>query len=132
MQAFEYAIIRVVPDVEREEFVNVGAIVYCGAAGYLDARIECDEARLHALAPALDLELVREHLDAIPRVCRGEADAGPVAAMPLGERFRWLVAPRSTVVQTSRPHAGLCATPEAWLDRLLTRVVRLDGRRAGR
>ena len=122
--AFEYAVVRVVPHVEREEFINVGVIVFCYRQDYLDARIELDEARLKALAPDVDVESVRAHLAAIPRVCEGGAAGGPLGAMDPMERWRWLVAPRSTMIQTSAAHAGLCDEPAATLERLLDRVVR--------
>ena len=122
--SFDYAIVRVVPHVEREEFVNAGAIVFCAAAGFLQAHIELDEARLLALAPTADVHLVRRHLDTIPLVCAGGEPAGPIGAMPPRERWHWLVSPRSTVVQMSAPHSGLCEDPQAALDRLIERVVR--------
>lgn len=121
---FDYAIVRVVPRVEREEFVNAGVILFCDAHDFLAARVELDEARLAALAPDVDLALVRRHLDAIPRICEGGPAAGPIGRLPLRERWRWLVAPRSTILQTSAPHAGLCEAPEAWLERLLDEMVR--------
>ena len=123
--AFEYAVVRVVPHVEREEFINVGVIVFCYALDYLDARIELDEARLRALAPTVDVAEVRAYLAAIPRVCAGGAQAGPIGELPLMERWSWLVAPRSTMVQTSPAHAGLCEEPAAALERLMDRAVRL-------
>ena len=121
--SFEYATVRVVPRVEREEFLNVGVIVFCAEADFLDARIELDEARLLAVSPGADVAVLREHLAAIPRVCRGDASA--VGQLPLRERFRWLVSPRSAMLQTSPAHAGLCDEPEGWLERLLDRLVRL-------
>ena len=124
LHPFEYAVVRVVPRVERDEFVNVGVIVFCAERDYLAARIELDEARLLALHPATDVALLREHLEAIPRICHGDPQSGPIARLPLRERFSWLVSPRNTILQTSPPHAGLCDTPELWLERLLTRMVR--------
>ena len=129
--SFSYAIVRVVPHVEREEFVNAGVIVFCDARDYLQARIELDEARLRALAPGVDLELARRHLEAIPRICEGGPAAGPIGAMPLRERWRWLIAPRSTILQVSAAHAGMCEEPPDALERLLAKVVRAasgDGR----
>ena len=122
--SFSYAVIRVVPHVEREEFVNAGVVVFCDALAYLGARIELDEARLFALAPSVDLPLVQRHLDAIPRLCAGGVEAGPIGELPLRERWRWLVAPRSTILQVSPAHAGLSQSPEDELERLLARVVR--------
>lgn len=121
---FDYALIRVVPSIERGEFVNVGAILFCRTRPYLDARIELDLERVRALWPAVDLEEVQEHLAVIPRVCRGGPEAGPIGRLALAERFHWLVAPRSTVIQTSPVHSGLCLDPAATLERLMDRMVR--------
>jgi hypothetical protein len=120
-------VLRVVPRVERCEFVNAGAVVYCHATGFLGARVELDEARALALDPGLDLDLVRRHLGAVVALCAGDPSAGPNADRPAGERFRWLVAPRSTVVQTSHVHTGLADDPAAELDRLIRTVVQLPG-----
>jgi hypothetical protein len=117
-------VLRVVPHVAREEFVNAGVVLYCEARSYLAAAIELDEARLLALAPAADLHAIRAHLDAVARICAGHAEAGPVARLPLRERFRFLAAPRNTVVQPSPPHAGLSDAPEATLERMLATMVR--------
>ena len=122
--AFEYSIVRVVPHVEREEFVNAGVVVFCDARDFLAARIELDVRRLLALSPSVDVDLVRRHLAAIPSICEGGADAGPIGSMTLRERWRWLVAPRSTILQCSPPHAGLCDAPEGWIERLLVEMVR--------
>jgi Protein of unknown function (DUF3037) len=121
--SFSYAVVRVVPHVEREEFLNSGVIVFCGAIDYLAARIELDETRLLAMAPDADPALVRRHLEAIPRICAGEPRGGPIGRLPLRERWRWLVAPRSTILQTSPAHAGLCEKPDEELGRLFERVV---------
>ena len=126
--SFEYAIVRVVPHVEREEFINAGAIVFCHDRGLLSARIELDEERLCALAADVDLPLVRRHLAAIPLICDGGPLSGPIGQLPLRERWHWLVAPRSTILQVSAPHPGLSDTPEEWLERLLDRVVRAPRR----
>ena len=115
---FEYAVIRVVPRVEREEFVNVGVVLFCRSQRFLEARIRLDRARLLALAPELDLPAVEQQLEYIPLVCRGGAEAGPIGELPPHERFRWLTAPRSTVVQPSAVHSGLCDDPRAALERL--------------
>jgi hypothetical protein len=128
--SFDYAIVRVVPSVEREEFINAGVIVFCHDRELLAARIELDEERLRALAPDVDLPLVRRHLEAIERICAGGPAAGPIGQLPLRERWHWLVAPRSTILQFSAPHTGLCEAPEEWLERLLDRVVR-PARRGG-
>jgi hypothetical protein len=121
---YDYAVIRVVPRVEREEFVNAGVIVSCPGRRYLEAAIELDESRLVALDPSIDLEAVRAHLAAIPAICAGGEAAGAIGRMPPKERFRWLTAPRSTVVQTSPAHAGRCDDPAALLEHLLATMVR--------
>jgi hypothetical protein len=126
--AFDYAIVRVVPRVEREEFINVGVIVYCYAQDVLAAHVELDEDRLRALAPDVDLDMVRCHLEAIPRVCAGGPAAGPIGELSQRERWHWLTAPRSTMLQTSAAHVGLCEEPVAAMERLFDRVVRLPRR----
>ncbi len=125
---FEYAIVRVVPHVEREEFVNAGAIVFCDAHDYLRASICLDEERLLALAPDADLVLVRRHLEAIPLICEGGPSAGPIGQLSKRERWRWLVSTRNTIIQTSAPHAGMGENPDASLARLVDNVVRGLGR----
>jgi hypothetical protein len=122
--SFDYAILRVVPLVEREEFVNAGAIVFCRTCPYLDAQVELDGPRLLALAPWLDLAEVQRQLDLIPLIARGEPVGGEVAHLPMHERFHWLVAPRSTVIQPSPVHSGLTNDPRAELDHLMERMVR--------
>jgi hypothetical protein len=121
---YDYAIIRVVPKVEREEFVNVGVIVSCPARGFLEARIALDEQRLMALDPTLDVESLRAHLATIPIICRGGEQAGPIGQLLQRERFHWLVAPRSTIIQTSPVHTGYCEDPTAVLEHLLDTMVR--------
>lgn len=121
---YDYAIVRVVPRVEREEFVNVGVIVCCAAKKFLEARIEIDKTRLSALDPSFDLETLGKHLAVIPLICQGGAAAGAIGQLPLRERFYWLVAPRSTIIQTSRVHTGLCPEPSALLEHLLETMVR--------
>jgi len=120
---FEYAVLRVVPRVERGEFINAGVILYCQDAGFLDARIHLDPERLRALDPRLDPEVVRAHLEAARSICAGGEDAGAVGLLPPGQRFGWLTAPRSTVVQPSPVHTGLADDPEKALDRLLRIMV---------
>lgn len=122
--SFDYAVIRVVPRVEREEFINAGAIVYCRARGFLEARVDLDPRRLLALYPVADEAELRAHLEAIPRICQGGAAAGPIGALSQAERFHWLVAPRSTVVQTSAVHSGLCDDPADELEHVLATMVR--------
>ena len=121
---YDYAIVRVVPHVERGEFVNVGAIVSSDERGYLRARFEVDEARLLALDPGLDPRVFQGALDAMAAICAGGPGAGPIGRMPLRERFHWLVAPRSTSIQTSAVHTGRCENLDAALDSLLERMVR--------
>ena len=121
---YDYAIIRVIPRVEREEFVNVGVIVSCLAQGFLEARLALDEQRLMALDATLDIATVRDHLAAIPTICAGGEQAGPIGQLPQRERFRWLVAPRSTTIQTSPVHTGCCQDPTAVLEHLLDTMVR--------
>jgi hypothetical protein len=121
--AYEWAVLRVVPRVERCEFVNVGVVVYCHALDYLAASVTDDLARARALDPGLDADAVLAHLEGIRAVCAGDASAGANAARPPGERFRWLVAPRSTVVQPSPVHTGLTDDPAAELADLTRRMV---------
>ena len=121
---YDYAIIRVVPKVDREEFVNVGVIVSCATRRFLDARIELYEQRLLAIDPTLDMETIRSHLAVIPLLCAGGEQAGSIGQLPQRERFHWLVAPRSTMIQTSRVHTGLCNDLAAVLDHLLETMVR--------
>jgi hypothetical protein len=125
--SFDYAVIRVVPRVERGELVNAGVILFCLEKDFLAARVEVDEPRLRALWPEIDLDLVRQHLEAIPKICAGAPDAGPIGKLSLRERFHWLVAPRSTMIQVSPVHAGLCDHPERALDELFDQSVRLPG-----
>ena len=122
--SYDYAVIRVVPRVDREEFLNVGIIVSCPAKDFLEARIELDESRLLAFDPTLDIEAIRNHLASIPRICAGGPGAGPIGQLSQRERFHWLVAPRSTIIQTSRVHTGRCTDPDPVSERLLDRMVR--------
>lgn len=123
---YDYAVIRVVPKVEREEFINVGVILSCPQRSFLEAAIELNESRLLALDPSLDLELVKTHLATIPKICRGGDDAGPIGQLSQRERFYWLVAPRSTIIQTSPVHTGRCADPAAALRHLVATMVKTD------
>jgi len=120
---FEYAVVRAVPRVERGECLNIGVLVWCQARGFLGARTRLDEGRLRLLDPAADVELVGRHLAALTAVCAGGANAGAAGELPPGERFRWLTATRSTVVQPSPVHAGLTDDPAAELDRLARLLV---------
>jgi hypothetical protein len=125
--SYSYALIRVVPRVERGECVNCGVILYCPEQPFLGARIMVDEARLRNLDPSLDLDLVRRHLEDVPRICNGDAAAGDIARLPLGERFHWLVAPKSAIIQTSEVHPGLCTDPERTLRRLFETLIVTPG-----
>jgi len=122
-EPFQYAIVRIVPRVERGECMNVGVVLFCRPRRYLAARTALDEARLAAFAPGLDAAEVRSHLDALARIAGGDAGAGPVARLEQSERFHWLVAPSSTMIQTSAVHTGLCEDPDETLERLMEKLV---------
>ena len=123
--SYDYAVLRVAPSVEREEFVNAGVVLHCPERAYLACRVHLDERRLRALWPALDLDLIRQHLDAFPRIAAGDPDAGPIAQLSRRERFQWLVSPRSTIIQVSPVHTGMCDAPETTLDEIFRRLVLL-------
>lgn len=123
---FEYAIIRVVPRVEREEFLNVGVILYCKKHQFLGLIYQFDGARVQALSPLADIEDIRQNLIALDQICNGNAAASPIAALDIAGRFRWLTAKRSTVIQTSAVHPGLCTDPNAALQRLFNQMVAQD------
>lgn len=120
---YEYAVIRVVPRVEREEFVNAGIVLYCKRPSFIKVFYKIDEAKLHALAPELDIEQVRLNLESFERIARGAKDGGPIAQLEIPERFRWLTAVRSSVIQTSRPHPGFCSKLEERAQRLFEQLV---------
>ena len=122
--SFDYAVVRVVPHVEREEFINVGVILFCRVRRCLITRLELDTRRLAALAPDFDLSAVQDHLDLIPRICAGGPGAAPFDQLSQAERFHWLISPRSTVIQVSPVHCGLCTDPEAALADLFERFVK--------
>jgi hypothetical protein len=121
--SFDYAVLRVVPNVERGEFLNVGVVMHCPAMTFLGVRVHLDEDRLNALWPGQDLAAVRDHVDAFRRVCAAEPKAGPIAQLSRRERFHWMVAPRSTVIQVSPVHTGLCEDPQLTLEDLFRRLV---------
>jgi hypothetical protein len=123
LHSYDYAIVRVAPCAERGEFANAGVVLHCSERGFLQSRVHVDERRLWALWPGLDLDLIRQHLEAFPKICAGEPDAGPIARLSRTERFQWLVAPRSTIIQVSPVHSGMCESPEATLEELLRRLV---------
>src|SRR5687768_5006840 len=120
---FEYAVIRIVPRVEREEFLNVGVIVYCAKKNFLETVFELNEDRLRVFCAKLDIVEVRENLAALERICKGADGSGPIGKLDLAARFRWLTATRSTVVQTSRVHPGLCSDAHKALSRLYDQLV---------
>lgn len=120
---YEYAIIRVVPRVERSEFINAGVILFCRTQRFLDARIALNTDRLVALAPYIDPAPIQQHVAIIPRICKGGNQGGPIGLLPMPERFHWLVAPRSTIIQTSPIHSGLCTDTTAMLQHLLDTIV---------
>ena len=123
IHSFEYATIRVVPKVEREEFLNVGVILYCPSAKFLKAKIRLHEERLLTLCNKIDIEEVKQHLDALDQICNGTALSSPIAKLDIASRFRWLTATRSTVVQSSKVHPGLCTDPMDKLEKLFTEMV---------
>ena len=129
--SFDYALLRVVPRVEREEFVNAGVVLFCRERDFLEARVELDRARVLALLPSADLALIEEHLLAMRRIAAGGLDSGPIGRLSQRERFHWLVAPRSTVLQISPVHSGLCESPEEALAQLFERMVRVPESDAG-
>ncbi len=121
--SYDYALIRLVPSVERGECLNIGVILFCRTLEFLGARIYLNQARLLALSPDLDLAAVQQQLDTIVRICEGGPEAGPLGKMSKSERFHWLVSPRSTIIQISSTHEGVCDDPEAALEHLLKTMV---------
>jgi len=124
--SFDYAVIRLVPRVEREEFINAGIVLFCLERRYLDSRIHLDRERIAALWPSVDMELVREHLEAIGRICAGDASSGPIGQLSQRERFHWLISARSTIIQPSPVHTGVCDTTNGLLDRLAQQLLYLQ------
>lgn len=122
-EVYDYAVVRIVPRVEREEFVNVGVILSCQLTGFLQAAIVLDEKRLLALDPNVDLETVHRHLGSIVAICEGRADGGPIAQLPMRSRYHWLTAKRSSIIQTSPSHMGMCTQPGEALARIMQRMV---------
>ncbi len=120
---FEYAVIRMVPHVEREEFLNIGIVLYCAPQKFLQAKFELDKERLKVLCEKLDFEELKEHITSFERICAGGKDAGPIGMLSIPERFRWLTATRSTILQTSKVHPGLCDDASEMLERLFVQLV---------
>jgi len=121
--SFDYAVIRVVPRVERAEFINAGVILFARTLKYLDARISLDRDRLRGLCPSADITEIEEHLAMLPLICAGGAEAGAIGEMPQYERWHWLVSPRSTIIQTSEVHSGISDDPAGELERLMMVLV---------
>jgi hypothetical protein len=122
-QLFEYAVIRLVPRVDREEFLNVGVILYCAKQQFLKTLFQLDENRITSLYPEIDIEVVRKHLNTFQLICQGDPGAGPIAKLPVAERFRWLTATRSTIIQISKVHPGFCTDAEETLQKLFRQLV---------
>lgn len=120
---FEYAVLRVVPKVEREEFLNVGVVLYCPQQKFLQVRFHLDGERIKAFACQLDIPEIGQYLSAFEKICAGTKDSGPIGKLPVADRFRWLTATRSTIVQTSKTHTGLCFEPKETLDKLYAQLV---------
>ncbi len=121
---YDYAIIRIVPWVERGECLNVGVILFCPTRRFLGALLYLDQQRLSMLAPHLDFPAVQEQLEHLVQICYGKAESGPIGQLSQSERFHWLVSPRSTIIQTSPVHTGICSDPEIALQQLLEKLVR--------
>lgn len=122
-QLFEYAVIRLVPRVDREEFLNVGVILYCAKQQFLKTLFQLDTDRIRSLHTDLNIEVVLEHLKTFTLICQGDPKAGPIAKLPIAERFRWLTATRSTIIQTSKVHPGFCTDADKTLDKLYRQLV---------
>ena len=116
--SFDYAVLRVVPRPDREEFINAAVVVFCLEKRYLDVRVHLNPDRLRALSPDADLDLIRQHLEAVERICSGDPSAGPIARLSQRERFHWLTSPRSTILQPGPVHTGVCDETGDLLDRL--------------
>ena len=121
--SFDYAVIRIVPAVEREEFFNAGVILFCPEQKFLAARVSLDAEKLTAFTSDRDTDEIQRRLEAIEKICAGDASAGPIAQLAQRARFHWLIAPRSTLVQVSQAHSGICEDPRAVLDRLFQEQV---------
>ena len=120
---YEYAVLRIMPRVEREEFLNVGIVLYCAGKKFLQAKYHIDMPKLAAFCGSCDIPETEEYLEAFVKICKGEGDAGPISKLPAAARFRWLTATRSTIVQTSKVHPGFCDDPQDMLDKLYESLV---------
>ena len=123
LNSYDYALIRLLPNVERGECLNVGVLLFCRTRSFLGMRVHMDSARILALAPDLDIDAVQQQLDAMLRICAGSPEAGSLGSMSQSERFHWLTSPRSTILQPSPVHSGLCSDPEKVLEDLLKKMV---------
>jgi hypothetical protein len=123
LHLYEYAVLRIVPRVEREEFLNVGVVLYCRQRRFLKVKYFLDARKLTAFAPQLDLAEITSYLHAFDRICQAKPDSGAIGKLPVAERFRWLTATRSTVVQSSKVHPGLCYAPDDTLEKIYTQMV---------
>ena len=121
--SYDYAVIRIVPRVERSEFINAGVILFARTERFLDARVHLDRDRLHAIFPDAAIDEIEGHLALIPKVCAGGATAGPIGDLPQPDRWHWLVSPRSTIIQTSEVHSGICENPANELEHLMKKLV---------
>lgn len=120
---FEYAVIRVVPRVEREEFLNVGVIMYCPKQKFLKVKYHLNKKRIAHIYDEIDIGILEDHLKTFEMISKGDANSGPIARLPIAERFRWLTATRSTIIQTSKVHPGFCFDPEKTLNKLFDQLV---------
>ena len=123
LHLYEYAVLRIVPRVEREEFINAGVVLYCGRKKFLQVRFEVNPLKLAAFGPALDVDELACYLSAFERICKGVKDSGTIGQLPVAERFRWLTATRSTVVQCSKVHPGMCSEPLEKVETLFRELV---------
>ena len=123
LHLYEYAVLRIVPRVEREEFLNVGVVLYCSKGRFLKVKYLLDANKLMAFAPQLDLAEIASYLNAFDQICQAKRDSGTIGKLPVAERFRWLTATRSTVVQSSKVHPGLCVDPNVMLERIYSQMV---------
>ena len=121
---YDYAVIRIVPKVDREEFINAGIILSCEEKEFLDAKIEIDEKKLKAIAPDFEIATAKTHLDAIYAICIGGKDAGTIGELSQRQRFHWLTSPKSTIIQTSPVHSGYCKEPAETLKHLFEEMVK--------